>query len=107
MSRMTANNTKISYKSGDNTYTAVSYTHLDVYKRQPLHRDELPFAKIAADELGRAPPSDNIDEIGLLLLALGLIGAVHRNAETAHRDLRRSVTQLWIRREAAHQAYTV
>ena len=26
-----------------NTYAPVSYTHLDVYKRQPLHFDQIPF----------------------------------------------------------------
>ena len=32
---------------------------------RPLHRDELALAEIPADELGRAPPGDDVDELGL------------------------------------------
>ena len=50
-----------------------------------LHRDELALAEIPADKLSRAPPCDNVNEIGLFFLSLWLVGTVHRDAEAAHR----------------------
>lgn len=72
-----------------------------------LRRDELALAEIPADELGRAPPGDDVDEIGLFFLALGGIGAVHRDAEVAHRYPRLCAFQFRIGCQSAHQAYTV
>ena len=67
---------------------------------QPNH---LAFVEVFTDELGSLPPGYAVNEIRLLVFELTVDGDTERH----NRDPVRGVFQFRVRRQAAHQGYSV
>ncbi len=67
----------------------------------------LPFWKYLRDKLCLLTPCDDVDEIGLTLLALTGKIAVARDAEAAHIGAARAWCAVRVRHKAAHDRYNI
>ena len=68
-----------------------------------LHHGHAALGEVLADELRGAAPGDDVDEIRLLLAALGLEVPVHGQGEGRHRSPAAGAAQLGIPGQTTHQ----